>query len=599
MSFEEGSLQIIDCRGMQGPALFAELTRAIKKQALLPVKLQILATDENFPSEIEDWSTISKHRVEDLSKSEDGVYSAHLLIEDTRPKTPVASPSNASRANPIVLPARQAAAPPPVSTSDATNTGIPIPEPEPADITAGSTRIEAAPTKSSKTESSAPPEKKTPETPKSSASIPLPPNNKTGANLAIPGAQKSATIPLPPSNKTGANAALPPVPKSNARIDLSALSKLGSQNHLPVAPKSVARIELPKELLSTNEEEAPKEQSIVAPLPQDSTRIELPPQKSSSKLIAPVPAEPEPRETDPHQESSLAAPLPQASDGYAITTPPPAPAVRIPEQPQYDDHEEDQESRESMTETGLMISDVSGMPSERALLHLSTLVLQAPNGPLQIIADAHGFEEKLRAWAQLTGIFVQEVQNADGRTSAILMIGQAPPPINQTQPVPITTAKPQENRGSLCITKNSPEALFAAMMLANAAAAKGTHVDILFCAFGVELLRATPPAENPLKKLFQRLFAWLSSKKQRLQQLDFQSPLSRNLGYKLPVQGVPSVAEMLQTANAQRVQFFVCATSLGLVSLAPNDMLKGASLQVTDLSLFTEAARQGGFSFTF
>ena len=114
MSNEEGSLQTIDCRGMQGPALFAEITKTIKRQSLLPIKLRILATDESFPSEIEEWSTISKHRVEDLSKDEDGVYSAHLLIEDTRPKAPISAPSNPSRANPIIMPAR-ASSPAPVS----------------------------------------------------------------------------------------------------------------------------------------------------------------------------------------------------------------------------------------------------------------------------------------------------------------------------------------------------------------------------------------------------------------------------------------------------------------------------------------------------
>jgi peroxiredoxin family protein/TusA-related sulfurtransferase len=580
MLSEEDLLQTIDCRGMQGPVLFAEITKAIRKQAILPAKLKILATDENFPTEIEGWSTLSKHRIEGISKGEDGVYSARLIIEHT----PISTSNRPSRVNLVTVAARPA---PPIPTPEPASTK-PLTPGGPVDINASALRIEDAPTKDSKPEIVPIPEKKVPaqagpalkESPKPDPikSSPFPTNSKLGVYLTPPFPQKSS-----------ANISLPPLPRSNARIDLSALSKMTSQNNLPIAPKNLARIDIPKELLSTSEDDL--KEKPAATLPQDSTRIEAP-RQTSSKLQAIVPPESDVNETDPRKEDSVAEPLPQ--DSTRIEIPPKKNSA-----PQKHEQEEDQESRESRTETGVRLSDLSGLTSARALLQLSTLILQVGDGPLQLIADAPNFEERLRAWARLTGIFIQELQNTDGRINALLLLGQTPVPIHQTQPVPTITAKPQENRGSLCITKNSPESLFAAMMLANAAATKGAHIEILFYSFGVELLRATPPAENPIKKLFQRIFAWFSTKKQRLHQLDFQGSLSQSLGYQLPNNKAPSVVNMLQTANPQRIKFLVCRTSLGLVGLSPTAMIQGPTLEVTDLSTFTEAVGQGGFHFTF
>jgi peroxiredoxin family protein/TusA-related sulfurtransferase len=612
----EGSAQTIDCRGMQGAALFAELTKAIKKQTTLPTKLEILATDENFPAEIEDWSKVSKHRVENIEKREDGVFAAQLYIEDTRPKSAIST--NPSRANLIVKPAVA------ISTTAETNTNIPVPEAapeaeaEPPPIPSEATRIEAAPTKSSKAaDAEKKPEPPKPEVksntptapppPKSQVAIPIPQAKSQSNLVVVPSTQKSQANPvvIPAAQKSSARIELPPAPKSNARIDINLLNKSNVGIAIPPAAKSVARIEIPKELLSTAEEEPPKESSVVAPLPQESTRIEAAPQKS--KPVAIVPPEPESVETDSNKmigdnDPSIVSPLPspprveieippQPSGGYA-TTPPPQPIA-------YNEEEEDFQSRESMTETGMMMSDLSGMPAERAILHLSTLVLNANNGPLQVISDAPGFDEKLRGWSQLANIFIQDLQSDGTRTNALLIIGQPAPAPNQTQPVPITSAKPsnKENHGSLCVIKNSPESLFAAVMMANAAAAKGAQVDILLYSFGVELLRTAPPATNPIKKLLQKILAWITPN--TLKQLDFKNPLSESLGYRLQTGESPSVGQILQSANKERVRFYVCATSLGLAKLAPFDMLKVPNMEVVELALFTENAKNSSFSFTF
>lgn len=142
------TLLTLDCRGKQCPAPILEIAKFAKKNPQ-PTTVTVLATDENFPADLEAWCRSTKNQLQKLSQRADGVYMAIVSLglargSEERPKSRkvvALSPSDADPTN-IGIPLSDAAEGAEVGfTNDATRI-----EPLPLkSISKGSLRVEQDP----------------------------------------------------------------------------------------------------------------------------------------------------------------------------------------------------------------------------------------------------------------------------------------------------------------------------------------------------------------------------------------------------------------------------------------------------------------------
>jgi peroxiredoxin family protein/TusA-related sulfurtransferase len=248
--------------------------------------------------------------------------------------------------------------------------------------------------------------------------------------------------------------------------------------------------------------------------------------------------------------------------------------------------------------------DLCGLPIEQVLLQLSSAVLQATSGSLQIISDASEFPEKVRPWAAMIGVRVLDLQR-EGHNTRALITRLTPDTTAMFEAIPDTQ---RENRASLCVMHNSFEALYVAMMMANSSTSQGIGVDIFFCFWGVALLRADKPlpkkhtSKNFLLRFFQGVIQFLTPKgprRQKLSQLHFGGVGDQMLGYIIREKQAQTLEALLLSAVEQKVRFLVCNTSLNLLGLTKEDLMVLPNLEIAGMTAFTELARKNSFSFTF
>jgi peroxiredoxin family protein/TusA-related sulfurtransferase len=249
-------------------------------------------------------------------------------------------------------------------------------------------------------------------------------------------------------------------------------------------------------------------------------------------------------------------------------------------------------------------TDLCGLPTEQALLQLSSVVLKASTDPLQVISDAPEFSEKLQLWATLIGVRLLDVQCKGKYTMALI----ARTSHNASAMIHASPEPQRENRASLCVMHNSFEALYVAMMMANSSTSQGIGVDIFFCFWGVALLRADKPLpkKNPprgfLLRFFQGVIQFLTPKgprRQKLNQLHFGGIGDQMLGYIIKEKQAQTLDALFQSAVEQNVRFLVCNTSLGLLGLTKEDLMVLPNIEIAGMTAFTELARKNSFSFTF
>lgn len=120
LSTESSSSPVtVDCRGMQCPAPILRLAETARKHKDAPTTITILATDEDFPMDLEAWCRSSKATIVDVTRS-DGEIRATVALAGApaparaaskpSPRTPpVPAPTTAPTTAPTPTPTQQSA----------------------------------------------------------------------------------------------------------------------------------------------------------------------------------------------------------------------------------------------------------------------------------------------------------------------------------------------------------------------------------------------------------------------------------------------------------------------------------------------------------
>ena len=158
---------------------------------------------------------------------------------------------------------------------------------------------------------------------------------------------------------------------------------------------------------------------------------------------------------------------------------------------------------------------------------------------------------------------------------------------------------------ALLVLHNDLEALLAAMLIANGAAAQGLKVVVFFTFWGLNLLRGDNPAsalQTEKVSFIQRVFKWFMPKgprRQQLGQLNFGGAGPILLKGLMRKQNLTDLPRLVQQAEEQGVQFVACTMSMSVMGITKGDLAPYSNLAFGGVSYFVGAARGAKMSLVF
>jgi TusA-related sulfurtransferase/peroxiredoxin family protein len=169
----------------------------------------------------------------------------------------------------------------------------------------------------------------------------------------------------------------------------------------------------------------------------------------------------------------------------------------------------------------------------------------------------------------------------------------------------VVHADPNRPDCTLLVLHNDLEALLAALLVANGAAAAGMKVMIFFTFWGLNTLRGegpNPAAPAAPASFFQRMFKWMMPKgprRQQLGQLNFGGAGSAILGSIMRQQNVSDLPSLLGSAQEQGVRFVACTMSMGVMGISKRDLHPYSNLEYAGVATFVDAAKSSKMSLVF
>ena len=162
-----------------------------------------------------------------------------------------------------------------------------------------------------------------------------------------------------------------------------------------------------------------------------------------------------------------------------------------------------------------------------------------------------------------------------------------------------------KRRATLLVLHNDKEALLAALLVANGAAAQGMEVMLFFTFWGLNLLRGDDPnGIYPKENVSwaQRLFKWLmprGPKKQGLGKLNFGGLGGSMMNSLMKKKNIMDLPELLEAAQDQGVRFVACTMSMNVMGITKRDLHPYKSLDFGGVAAFVESAGEAELSLVF
>jgi peroxiredoxin family protein/TusA-related sulfurtransferase len=158
---------------------------------------------------------------------------------------------------------------------------------------------------------------------------------------------------------------------------------------------------------------------------------------------------------------------------------------------------------------------------------------------------------------------------------------------------------------ALLVLSDDLEALLAALLVANGAAAQGLKTMVFFTFWGLNLLRGdVENASAPVEKIsfFQRVFKWLmprGPRRPRLGKLDFGGVGTSILGGIMRDKNIQDLPALLASAESQGVSFVACTMSMSVMGIGRRDLAPRPNLSFAGVATFVEAARGAAITLKF
>ncbi len=228
---------------------------------------------------------------------------------------------------------------------------------------------------------------------------------------------------------------------------------------------------------------------------------------------------------------------------------------------------------------------------------------------LAVIAPDRRANATLLKWCTDGGHVLESLSGA-GPVTAEIALARSPEPAAASTalalaPQSAALAAPRQKRAVLLVLHNDKEALLAALLVANGAAAQGMDVTLFFTFWGLNLLRGDDPnGIYPKEKVSwaQRLFKWLmpaGPKRQGLGKLNFGGMGASMMNTLMRKKNIMDLPALLESAQDQGVRFVACTMSMNVMGITKRDLHPYSTLVYGGVATFVEDAGNAELSLVF
>lgn len=228
----------------------------------------------------------------------------------------------------------------------------------------------------------------------------------------------------------------------------------------------------------------------------------------------------------------------------------------------------------------------------------------APGETLRVRCQGTDYTTPLLRWAATAG---HDVVSFDARTDTTMVIraGASVPQEATTASTGALEVIKTENRCTLLVLHNDKEALLAALLVANGAAAQGMEVVLFFTFWGLNLLRGDKPntkeAEEKVSWM-QRMMKWMMPKgprRQKLGQMDMGGIGRGMLKSIMDSYNIMDIPELMDAAEEQGCRFIACTMSMQVMGITKRDLAPRENLEFGGVAAFVESAGRSNLSLMF
>lgn len=253
--------------------------------------------------------------------------------------------------------------------------------------------------------------------------------------------------------------------------------------------------------------------------------------------------------------------------------------------------------------------DLCGQPSTALLEILAKACARAePGAVIAILVDDPSFPERLQQWLTTTSASLLSLESRDSIIEARVRVDAPAAPVEPValaKPAPTLVPEDEPQRCTLLVLHNDHEALLAALLIANGAAAQGMETTLFFTFWGLNLLRGpTPNLAEPGPKIgfMQRMMKFMMPKgpqHQPLGKMHFAGLGKGMLSAIMRRQQIMSLPELMENAQQLGVRFTACTMSMSVMGIAPRDLHPYPNLDYGGVASFVDDARRSAITLVF
>ena len=168
--------------------------------------------------------------------------------------------------------------------------------------------------------------------------------------------------------------------------------------------------------------------------------------------------------------------------------------------------------------------------------------------------------------------------------------------MTQVEPT-ATLAELQESkpeRVTIVLLSGDMDKAMAAFIIATGAAAMGMHVTMFFTFWGLNVIRK-PGSTSAAKDLLRKAFGWLNrggAGSLPLSKFNFGGLGTTMMKKVMRDNHMPSVPELIETAQDLGVTMIACTTTLGLLGISKETLIDGVD-QLAGVSTYLAEAKDG------
>lgn len=212
--------------------------------------------------------------------------------------------------------------------------------------------------------------------------------------------------------------------------------------------------------------------------------------------------------------------------------------------------------------------NVCGLSCPGPLIQVKQKMDQLSNGEtLRVKASDPGFYEDVKAWATMSNAELLHLERSKGGViEAVIAKNTAQTVSDSPQSEPAST---------MVVFSGDLDKAIASLIIANGAAASGRKVTMFFTFWGLSVIRKHQP--QPVSKtMIGRMFDMMlprGSHKLGMSKMNMFGAGPKMIRGLMKNNNVASLEELMQTANAQGVEFVACQMSMDLMGIQREELI--------------------------